>query len=485
MRRKTTIGRLCGAAAGAMLITALGLAAERDGGGGGRGGAGAHIGSFSSGAHVGGYSGGYLGGSHIGAYPSGAPSGNRIMSHPGGYSVARPGWQTYSHHNWPGQTGQFNHLNAWGYRYGARYPFYSSWYHGNWYDHGNRWWHYGPSSWWWGSGLYDWGLRGYAAPWLWGYYGYYNPYCRLAGGAVVCDYSQPLLLAEPPTSGDANAALSLSEQEAMRLLDLAKNAFRQGQYEEALKQVDAAVKLTPEDRILHEFRGLVLFALGRYQESAAAIYAVLSAGPGWDWTTVSGLYGSVETYTRQLRALEKYVTDHPTAGDACFLLGYQYLVCGYKDAAAAQFANAARLTPKDQLSAQLAAALRHTEDEKQPAATEPAPAEPAPVEPAPAQKATAGPVDAARLVGDWTAKRPDGMAIGLKLTGDNHFTWKLEDQEKPREFSGEYSVSDNLLILKQNGKPMMVGQVKPLGEGGFNFRIVGDNPSDPGLNFTK
>ena len=41
----------------------------------------------------------------------------------------------------------------------------------------------------------------------------------------------------------------------------------------------------PNDASLHEFRALVLFALGQYEQAAATLYAVLSNGPGWDWTT--------------------------------------------------------------------------------------------------------------------------------------------------------------------------------------------------------
>ena len=76
----------------------------------------------------------------------------------------------------------------------------------------------------------------------------------------------------------------------------------------------------PNDTVLHEFRGLVLFALGRYKEAAAADYAVLSAGPGWDWTTLSGLYPNVEVYTEQLRALEQYQnrTRRPRRQDSCW-----------------------------------------------------------------------------------------------------------------------------------------------------------------------
>ena len=102
----------------------------------------------------------------------------------------------------------------------------------------------------------------------------------------------------------------------------------QGDYKTALAQVDQAIAQVPNDTVLHEFRGLVLFALGRYKEAAAADYAVLSAGPGWDWTTLSGLYPNVDVYTEQLRALEQYAKSHPAASEAKFLLADNYLTCG-------------------------------------------------------------------------------------------------------------------------------------------------------------
>jgi len=59
-----------------------------------------------------------------------------------------------------------------------------------------------------------------------------------------------------------------------------------------------------------------LFAQANYKEAAAGLYSVLSAGPGWDWTTLSSLYPSVDTYTAQLRTLEKTVKQNPKASDA-------------------------------------------------------------------------------------------------------------------------------------------------------------------------
>ena len=105
--------------------------------------------------------------------------------------------------------------------------------------------------------------------------------------------------------------------------------------------------------MLNEFRGLCLFALGQYAQAAAADYAVLSIGPGWDWTTLSSFYPNVNVYTQQLRALEAYSQQHPTAADARFLLAYQYLREGYNNEAIAELQAVVQLQPRDELSGQL------------------------------------------------------------------------------------------------------------------------------------
>ncbi|MBI3838334.1 MAG: hypothetical protein HY288_10440 [Planctomycetia bacterium] len=98
----------------------------------------------------------------------------------------------------------------------------------------------------------------------------------------------------------------------------------------------------PNDPSLHEFRGLVRFATKQYKAAASAVYAVLSAGPGWDWTTLINLYPKVEVYSEQLRALEAYHNANPNAAEARFLLAYQYLTCGETDAASAELKAVAR-----------------------------------------------------------------------------------------------------------------------------------------------
>ncbi len=344
-----------------------------------------------------------------------------------------------------------------------------NWYHGNWNGNWNNGWNnYQPLGWW--AGGYWAGAALSAIPWSWGYYPYYNPYYSgsIVDGSSTFNYSQPIVVAQPAASVPGGPT---AEQQATPLFDAARTAFMQGDYKTALAQVDQAIALVSSDTVLHEFRGLALFALGRYKEAAAADYAVLSAGPGWDWTTLSALYPNVDVYTAQLRALEQYAKSHPAASDAKFLLAENYLTCGYTDAAAVQFKEVVQLDPKDQLSAQLLKSISAPESAEQAAPSQLA--------------APATPADSSNLVGNWTATRADSSTIKLALASGGKFTWGVDQNGKPQQFAGTYTVANNLLVLKQGDNPMMAGQVAAPVNNRFNFKLVGDNPSDPGLTFVR
>jgi tetratricopeptide (TPR) repeat protein len=360
------------------------------------------------------------------------------------------------------------------------HPNYGNWYHGDWHGHwNNAWWHYRPAAWW-GAGFVAGAAVG-SAPWNWGYWPYYNPYCGapLVVDGTTIDYAQPIVLAQSPATANysvdsADASQPTPQDQAMQIFDTARQSFYDQDYPAALKADEQALAHLPTDAVLNEFRGATLFALGKYKDAAGVIYAVLSVGPGWDWTTMSALYANVETYTEQLRALEGYVRLNSSDPAAHFLLGYEYLTCGSTDAAAKQLQAVVKLNPQDSLSAQLLKGLTEKEPE--------APADQA----APAATTPAAAVTAASLVGNWNASRPDGSTFALSLAADGKFTWKYSQSgQKPQQFNGPYSVADNLLILKQNDTPVMVGQVTSLGQDKFNFKLPGENPSDPGLTFSK
>jgi tetratricopeptide (TPR) repeat protein len=479
----------------------------RGGGGGGgfHGGGGFSGGGFSGGGYRGGFSGGgdrggYSGGGDRGGYSGGGYrgsfGGDVTVWHGGTHSPSfneprmnedhfrseggPTAWSNYSARSGMGERSQFAaHPNAIARPNANAHPglrpypgagLHPDWYHGHWNDHWNHPWNHWPAGWW-GAGF----VAGAAfdtafAPWSWGYLRYSNPYCGdpvVVDGASI-DYSQPIALAAP-TAGSADS--QSTPDQTSDLLNAAHDAFYQGDYAAALKQCDQAIALQPNDALLHEFRGLALFALHRYDEAAGAVYAVLSAGPGWDWTTLTSFYPDVDTYTEQLRALEEYTSANPNSPALRFLLAYHYMICGHDDAAATQLKAAIQLDPKDRLSAQLLEMLTPTTAK---AATAPA----APATPA-------KPMTAAALVGDWKATRVDGVTIALSLTADGKYTWKFNQNGKPQQYAGPYAVADNLLILKKGDTPVMVGQVSSLPNGRFNFKLPGGNPSDPGLTFAK
>jgi tetratricopeptide (TPR) repeat protein len=123
-----------------------------------------------------------------------------------------------------------------------------------------------------------------------------------------------------------------------------------------------------------ELMSLALFADGDYRGAAAQAHAALTLGPVTTWSTLRGYYGDdVDAYTTQLRALEKYCGDKPTAPEGRFLLAYQYLMTGYTKQAVKQLTEVVKLAPTDKLSAEL---LKHYGGEA-PAAEPPPPPMPA------------------------------------------------------------------------------------------------------------
>lgn len=312
----------------------------------------------------------------------------------------------------------------------------------------------------------------YDAPWRWGYWSYYNPYCTqvfVVDGAVI-DYAQPIVVAAPTTVVAAAPGQPSAEEAVSQALDAARAAFAAGDYATAMTQINQAIAKQPNDPMLHQFRGLILFATKEYKQAAGTVYAVLSTGPGWDWATLSGFYPSVDVYTNQLRALEQYRNENLNQPEARFLLAYHYMSCGYNDSAVTELKEAVKLSPKDQLSAQLLAGLSSEN------VTTPPPTLP---------ELPAKPVEAAAMPGTWEASRSDGSTITLNLINDGTYTWKYTRQGTSQEFSGGYTVADNLLIFKQNGDPTMIGQVTFTADSQFNFKLAGASASDPGLTFRK
>jgi hypothetical protein len=354
---------------------------------------------------------------------------------------------------------------------GYYHPYYGHWYHGDWHDQWIRPWHCGPVAW--VSVGFVSGAVVWDAPWHWGYWPYYNPYCTevIIVDNTPIDYSQPIVLAAPQPASSAVTNPDVTENQVTQLLDASRDAFAKGDYQAAMTWSNQAIAKKPNDPVLHEFRGLILFATGQYKPAAGAIYAVLSVGPGWDWPTLCSFYPNPDVYAGQLRALEQYRNANPDLPEIRFLTAYHYMSCGHTQSAAVELKEVVRLNPKDQLSAQLLAGLS---TDKMAANTSPNP-----------PAVTAPSVNAASLVGKWEANRTDGASFAFELANDATYSWQYVQNGKSQKYSGAYTVADNLLILKRGGNATMIGQITMLDNNRFNFKLVGTNPSDPGLTFSK
>ncbi len=168
-----------------------------------------------------------------------------------------------------------------------------------------------------------------------------------------------------PTSASAatrNESATSTDEETWaavkQRMDAARWTFEKGDYAAAQKECDQAIKLLPANTNLHEFRALCQFARSDYKEAAATLHEVLANGPGWDWKTLSSFYTGAETYTKQLRALERYLTENPEDAAGRFVLAYQYLVLDSRDVAVDQLKVVLKLQPTDTLSATIVEALK-------------------------------------------------------------------------------------------------------------------------------
>jgi len=383
------------------------------------------------------------------------------------------------------------------------------------YHNYNGYWHHG----YWGGGQWGWGrwagpdgIWGVGRWWLSGIYfssgygAYRNPFAveQKPGTVAYRDYTKPLenidddeapgsstSAAEKPAAPAATGAESQQEiqnylvkspqeKSGLKSFDAASDAFQAGHYDQALKHIDQALVDLPYDPALHEFRGLVLFALKDYQQAAATIYAVLSVSPGWDWTTLSGLYADQDVFARQLRELEAYHGKHPESAASAFLRAYYYTTCRHTEAAVKQFETTVKLLPDDrflpQLLALVAGGLEKPASDAASAAPEPATDNSRP-------PATA-PITVATLVGDWRAQPRDSTTIDLRLRKDQQFVWIATAGGSPRVIAGRYAIQGDTLYLA-GGSGTLVGRVEVRPDGGCNFSLPGNAHSDTGLDFRR
>lgn len=371
-------------------------------------------------------------------------------------------WNPAWNFGWSG----YGYGPAWGYGPYGYYGYYGR----NW----GTWAAIGLASWALGANYYNLGY---------GYYG--NPYYLSSYGGW--NYAEPIpVVYYDETLGSTSAVAtrnSTAAQEADQLISDARLEFRNGNYEQALNLVDQAIEKTPDDPVLHEFRALTLFALKKYPEASAAIYAVLAVAPGWNWSTMSSMYPSVGVYTEQLRDLEEEARSNPDVAATHFLLGYHYLTMGHADAARNQLEKASKLAPEDQVSRQLLGVLSRAEPQADDRgrAAERTDSLPPPTTPRDDSEALA---PEPKIIGEWTAEAQGKNSIALDLRDDGTFNWTLNREGKPAKHTGKYELEGDTLILDFEDGGGMIGKVTET-DGGFKFKLLNGPEEDPGLNFRQ
>ncbi len=368
--RMTFIWLLSAALIAAFAPIPLAMAHGGGGGGGGHGGGGfgGGGGHFGGGGFGGGhFGGGGWGGGHVGSWGGGGWSGGHVGGWSGGHAFSG---QQFSHstpsiispnrgniQSFAGRSGTWNHAGNWNHSFAGN--------HGVW-NHSQGWWNhhepdrgdffgFGTFGWPWYA--FDWG----PGSWWPNYYDYgYAPYGDLYGSyydSGIAPYAYDSGVVPQTSANLASTAIETSPpevgSETSDFYSEALIAFRQGDYGNATRMAGHAAVDDPRNPDVHILAMLGLFAMGEYRGAAMEAHAVAAMDHIPDWPTLYGFYENVIPYTEQLRKLEKFVGEHPSAAEGRFLLGFQYMMEGHKDAAKDQFTEAVKLTPRDTLAAKL------------------------------------------------------------------------------------------------------------------------------------
>jgi len=385
----------------------------------------------------------------------------------------------------------------WGYNPWWNRPAQRPWYGGSWGYGWNRGWHHHHHHYWGGyrgwpgySGpstgeMIAWGLVGWGLGKLIfdsGYQTYSNPYPAQPVQTVYkteVSYQEPITTVAEQTAPADEAAAEKMAESSESYIEKSQEAFKTNDYLAALDYANKAVGESPGDGALHEYRALVLFALGKFGEAAGVLNPVLVGSPGWDWTTMIKVYDAQETYVKQLQALENYVRGNDGSADGHFLLGYHYMVCGHLENAADQFEAAVKIQPADTVSKQLGELARSSTTSGDDAESEPAEEE---SDPATDLK----PVDSSKLPGSWVSDKGDEGKVTLSLKDDGKFEWTYSREGKDdNSFGGEYTINEEGLLVLDAGESQMVGTIQMPADTELKFILAGGPPGDPGLSFNR
>jgi hypothetical protein len=98
---------------------------------------------------------------------------------------------------------------------------------------------------------------------------------------------------------------------------------------------------------------LSLLATGDYRGAAIEAHTLAAMNAVPDWATLYGFYGRLEPFVQQLRIMEKQARDNQNSPEVHALLGFIYLMEGYRWEAQDMFVRTLQLAPNDRIAAEL------------------------------------------------------------------------------------------------------------------------------------
>ena len=141
---------------------------------------------------------------------------------------------------------------------------------------------------------------------------------------------QPLGPPAPVPVVDPAAEAQRLSVAADRYLTLGDRAFRDERYSDAVHYYEEAVRLAPDEPVLHMLLSDALFAVGDYGSAADALRIAILADPLLARSEVDKreFYSAERAFDRQLAVAELYLFDHPADSDARLVLAVNLLFSG-------------------------------------------------------------------------------------------------------------------------------------------------------------
>jgi tetratricopeptide (TPR) repeat protein len=136
----------------------------------------------------------------------------------------------------------------------------------------------------------------------------------------------------------------------------AEDAFRQQQYNQALRFAGHGLVEDPRNGKLHLFVSQILFAIGDYHGAANSIHQGMSLLEQEDWGFVVENFRQIykgRDYVTQMERLVDDTKEKPNAAYAHFVRGYHYVYLGHTTMARRELAKAVELEPRDEFAAKL------------------------------------------------------------------------------------------------------------------------------------